>query len=255
MKTFAFTGGKGGVGKSFTAANVAMAMAKLGKRVVLFDADLQLANVDVMLGIQAPTNLQSVVLGEATLREILFPGPCGILIATGGSAVQGLMNAGPKRMGTFLSQIDDLAAIADYVIFDTGSGIDNRVMTFLKLANEVVIVSNADPTSVTDAYATIKTLVKKAPESMVSVLANSVTSREESLRIHASINAICKQFLKREVRFLGSVQHDVEALNSVRTRRPLMQYAPFSNAGKDISKIATELMQGEKIHFKLPQAA
>ena len=127
MKMISVTSGKGGTGKTCISANLALALAAQGKRVVVFDADLQLANLDVALGIQTPLSLQHVVNGEHTLREVLYDAPGFIRVATGGSAIPALMSAGPKRMATFMLQIEELEQDTDFLIFDTGAGIDNKV--------------------------------------------------------------------------------------------------------------------------------
>lgn len=246
MKTIAMTGGKGGVGKSLLSANLAVALARRGKRVVLFDADLQLANLDVMLGIQAPSHLQHVVFGEKSLSEVLVEGPAGVRVATGGSALNGLMNAGPKRLAVFMAEIEKLTATTDFLIFDTGSGIDTRVMTFLRFAQEVVMVTTPDPTSVTDAYATIKTLLKKEPQAQVSVLTNQVRSEDEATRVFGSLNGICKQFLGRSVNLLGYVRADMEAMTSVRRRLPFVISAPSCSASVDVDRVAANLLQKPK---------
>lgn len=242
MKTIALTSGKGGVGKTFLAVNLAVSMAQKGKRVVLFDADLQLANVDVMLDVRPLANLQHVVAGEATLTQILTPGPAGIQLITGGSALPGLMNAGPKRMATFLSQIDDLESWADVLIFDTGAGLDQRVMTFLRLAEEVVLVCTPEPTSVTDAYALAKTYLKKDPEAQISVLVNDVQSQAEGPRVFQTLNGIAERFLERPLSYLGAVAMDLRATESIRRRHPLMLMDPYGAAATDIRSIADRLL-------------
>lgn len=239
MKTIAVTGGKGGVGKTLVSINLAVSLAQKGKRVVLFDADLQLANLDIALDIKPEMNLQHVVAGDAHLRDILTPGPAGIRVATGGSAVNGLMNAGPKRMGTFLSQLDDLVFDTDILIFDTGAGLDNRVMTFLRLAEEILLVTTPDPTSVTDAYATAKTLWKREPSAQVGVLANLVQSPEEGHRVFATLSAICEQFLDKKPRYVGCIRADMKAIESVRSRKPLVLLDPHSPASQDFAQLAS----------------
>lgn len=238
MRKIAFTGGKGGVGKTVLAANTAIALAEKGRRTILFDADLQLANIDVMLGINSPYNLQHVVNGELSLPEIAADGPHRLRVITGGSAVQGLMNAGPKRMGTFLSQVEDLAPSTDLMIFDTGGGLDNRVMTFLRLADQVILVTTPDPTSVTDAYATAKVLLKKDPHSQIGVLVNQVASEEEARAVFGALNEICHMFLGREVQYFGCVRLDPAFIHSVRRRVPLLQAQSTSRAASDVRHIA-----------------
>jgi flagellar biosynthesis protein FlhG len=238
MRKIAVSGGKGGVGKSVIAANIAISLAKKGRRTVLFDADLQLANIDVLLGISSPYNLQHVVNGDMSLAEIAALGPEGLRVITGGSAVQGLMNAGPKRMGTFIAQFDELKTSTDFLIFDTGAGLDNRVMTFLRLADQVVLVTTPDPTSVTDAYATCKVLIKKDPHAQIGVVVNEADSDEEARSVFAAFNGICTNFLGRQVQYFGAVRADHAVSESVRKRKPLMVNFEKSKAAFDILHLA-----------------
>lgn len=242
MVSFAFTGGKGGVGKSILATNVALSLCQAGRRAVLFDADLQLANLDVMLGCTPSYNLQHVVSQQMSLKEILHDGPLGLKLVSGGSALNGLMNAGPKRMATFLTQLADLSSVADFLIFDTGAGVDNRVMTFLRLANEVVLVTTPDPTSVTDAYATAKVLLKKEPSAKIGVLVNFVRNEQEAHGVFSTLNAITRQFLDRELSYWGYVRADLAAIESVRQRRPVVLAQPITEASQDIQRVAQAMM-------------
>lgn len=241
MRKIAVSGGKGGVGKSVIAANTAIALSRSGRRTVLFDADLQLANIDVVLGITSSFNLQYVVNGELSLLEIAAEGPENLRVITGGSAVQGLMNAGPKRMGTFIAQFDELAPSTDLLIFDTGAGLDNRVMTFLRLADQVVLVTTPDPTSVTDAYATCKVLIKKDPHAQIGVVVNEVDSEEEARSVFGALNGICKAYLDRQVQYFGCVRADHAVVESVRKRKPLMCHYAKSKAAQDIEHVAATI--------------
>ena len=238
MKTIAVTGGKGGVGKTLISVNLAVGLAQTGTRVVLFDADLQLANIDIALDLQPKLNLQHVEAGESTLLEAQTPGPSGLYVITGGSAVQGLMNAGPKRMATFFSQLDSLRRSTDVLIFDTGAGVDQRVMTFLRMSEETIIVTTPDPTSVTDAYATAKILWRRDPGAQVSVLCNMTTSPHDGLTVYSTLRAICEKYLDKTPHYLGSVQADMRAMESVRRRQPLLLWYPESPAAQDITRLA-----------------
>jgi len=241
MRKIAVSGGKGGVGKSVIAANTAIALSRKGRRTVLFDADLQLANIDVLLGMSNAYNLQHVVNGEMSLMEVAADGPDGVRVVTGGSAVQGLMNAGPKRMSTFIAQFDELAPHTDFLVFDTGAGLDNRVMTFLRLADQVVLITTPDPTSVTDAYATCKVLIKKDPHAQIGVVVNEVDSEEEAKAIFGALNGICNNYLGRQIQYVGCVRTDPSVVESVRKRKPLMTNYGKSKAAHDIEHIATTI--------------
>lgn len=247
MKKIAFSGGKGGVGKSFVSVNTALALSMAGKRVVLFDADLQLANLDVMLGTASEFTLKQVVDGTHSLREILTPGPFGVHVVTGGSAVHGLMNAGPKRMATFLGQLEELGEDHDLLLFDTGAGLDHRVMTFLRLADEIVLVTTPDPTSVTDAYATAKVLLRKEPEARIGVLVNQVRSESEARSVHTALSSITASFLNRSLPLLGWVHTDAAAVDSIRRRKPLMVSDSGARAAQDIQRFAESMIVRQPI--------
>lgn len=243
MKQLAITSGKGGVGKTSLAANISIALAQLGHRVVLFDADLQLANVDVVLGIQPEFNLQHVVAEERTLEEILAPGPGGIRVATGASAVPALMSAGSKRMGAFMSQLESLEASTDYLIFDTAAGLDNRVITFLKLAHEVILITTPEPTSITDAYATMKVAFRREPEAKVHVVVNQCSAAYEGKTVFLTLQSAVEGFLDQSIDLLGIVHHDDVVNLAIRRRKPFLLAAKDSRASKDVMALARTIVR------------
>lgn len=241
MRTIAVTSGKGGTGKTTVATSVALALAEAGQRVVLFDADLQLANIDIALNLKPEFNLQHVVTEEKTLRDILTPGPAGIRVVCGGSAIPMLMSAGPKRMGSFISQLSTLSRDSDYLIFDTAAGLEAKVLNFLKMSEEVIVVTTPDPTSVTDAYAAIKMTKKRAPDAVVKVVVNQVAMEKEGRQVFDVLSHITKQFLNEDIQFLGAVRHDYQANLATRKRMSAMQMAPTSWFAQDIRKVADNL--------------
>lgn len=247
MRVLAVSGGKGGVGKTTLAVALSMALAEKGKRVVLFDADLALANLDVMLGLKPEFTLQHVLTGEKTVREILHEGPGGIQIISGASAVGGLMSAGPKKLAKFFTQLFAIESDTDYLIFDTGSGIDRRVMAFLKIADEALIVTTPDPASVTDAYATLKQLARQKKAVRPYLLTNLVDNEIEAQRAYKTLASVCEQFLKSSLHCLGFVHRDEEASRCVRQRRPLMSDAANSAAANDVRRVAGSVLEFESV--------
>lgn len=252
MIRVAITGGKGGVGKSCVAASVAVAMAKKGHRTVLFDADLGLANVDILLGLKAEATLQHVVNEEKTLREALTPGPFGLRVACGGSGIGSLMNAGPKRLERFFSQLADLEKDTDFLIFDTGSGIDRRVMAFLRASDHVVVVATPDPSSLTDAYATIKTLNRYDKIVPVHILTNRVDYDIEGQQTFKTLKQVSQKFLKRDVDSLGSIPNDPGLTAAVRQRKPLLEVAPNSPSAKALGKVADKVARFQNARALAP---
>ncbi|MBX3118403.1 MAG: P-loop NTPase [Fimbriimonadaceae bacterium] len=245
MRVLAVTGGKGGVGKTTLSIALAMALAEKGKRVVLFDADLALANIDVMLGLKPEFTLQHVLSGEKTVRETIHEGPGGIRMISGAAAVGSLMSAGPKRLAKFFTQLFAIESETDYLIFDTGSGIDRRVMAFLKVADEALVVSTPDPASVTDAYATVKMLSRQKKGVRAHVLANVVDNEIEAQRSYKTLAAITMQFLKADLNYLGFIRRDDEASRCVRQRRPFMLAAPDCLAAQDMREVAKAVLELE----------
>jgi len=242
VRTIAITSGKGGVGKTSIAINLGCALSEAGKRVTLFDADLQLANLDVALGIDSEYSLQHVVSGELSLTQILTPGPMGMRIITGGSAVTTLMHAGPQRLAKFMGQLDDLAASTDFLIFDTAAGLDNRVFAFLKRADEVLVVLTPEPTSVTDAYATIKVLFRRKPDATVRALVNRAPSEAVAKATFNALKTTVQNFLDKDLLYAGSICRDdcLEQATLMRavafTQFPDAEFVPY------LRRVAQELI-------------
>lgn len=241
MRAIAITGGKGGVGKTTLSSGIAIALAQEGASTVLFDADLALANLDVVLGLRSEFTLQHVVNDEKTLREILHDGPGGVKVATGASGVGALMSAGPKRLRKFFTQVFAIEDETDFLIFDTGSGIDRRVMAFLKAADDVIVVITPDPTSLTDGYATIKQLHRTQKDASIHVVVNMADNEKEASAAFNALQTIVKQFLKREVGFLGFVPRDASAARLIRQRKPYLLGEPNGPASRSTAEIARKV--------------
>ena len=241
MRVIAVSSGKGGVGKSCMSVNLAIALSKQGKRVVLFDADLQLANIDVMIGLKSEFNLQHVINGEMSLREVMVQGPSGISIVTGGSGVTTLMHAGPKRMATFFSQIDALAEDFDILIYDTAAGLDNRVFSFLLRSDETLVVTTTEPTSITDAYALIKVLTKRNPDAICRVLVNRVVNEHEARSVFEVLKTTAQNYLDVDLLYGGFVRQDSAFIEAMKKRQAMVVAYPTCRAASDIENVAREL--------------
>lgn len=242
MRTLAITSGKGGVGKTTLSTNLGIALRQLGQRVVLFDADLGLANLDVMLGVKPRHTLENVLSGEVPLASAVSEGPGGVRFIAGGSGIESLVNLDPRHLHLFLSELMNLEASTDLLIFDTGAGIDRTVMAFLQAADETILVVTPDPSSMLDAYATAKVLWSHSTSARVKIVPNSVRDEAEAKAIYAKLFSICKQFLNQGPDYGGFVRYDPRAAACVRKRVPFVVEDPQSPAARDVDGIAAALL-------------
>lgn len=237
----AVTSGKGGVGKTYVVVNLALTLRRRGKKVVIFDGDFGLANVDVLLGLTPRYHLGHVIEGMQSLRNIIVEGPEGIHIIPASSGIQELANLGERRRKLVLDQLRELFDEYDFVLIDTAAGISDNVMRLLSASGRVIVVCNPEPTALVDAYALIKVLFRKDPKKEVLLLVNSVEDQQEALDVHRQLSQVVERFLGTRVHLLGSIPHDVRVLESVRRQRPLVLTHPASLVSRAFGKIAEEL--------------
>ncbi|MCW5940108.1 MAG: MinD/ParA family protein [Fimbriimonadaceae bacterium] len=238
MKTIAVTSGKGGVGKTCLTANLGLGLKKLGIRPMVFDADLALANLEVAMGVRPEATLQHVVVEEKSLAEAVTEGPGGLRLIAGGSGVPMLMRAGPKKLSLIFDQLDELAETTDLLLFDTGAGLDTRNLAFLRRADEILLVTTPEPASVTDAYATLKTLFRYKKDASVRVVVNMAANESEGEAVFGVLRQIAKDFLKKEVSYAGCVRRDPTVPKNARKRTLFLQSSPSSDASQDVMKLA-----------------
>lgn len=242
-KVIAITGGKGGVGKSNVACNLAIALSQMKKRVMLLDADLSLANIDVLLGITPRLNLSHVIRGEKTLNEIIFKGPEGISIIPGGSGLEELSNLPLESMERVFDIFGNLSPAPDVLIIDTAAGIHPNVIQFLMAADQTIVVTTPEPTAYTDAYALIKTLIKHDPQKDIGVLVNMAGSNGEATEVMKLMLQICKRMLHITFNNIGSIPRDPAVTKSVRHQKPFLLTAPNTEASMAIRRIAATILQ------------
>lgn len=244
MKTIAVASGKGGVGKTTFTANLGVALASRGLRVALFDADLGLANLDVALGMKSELNIQHVVGGFATMSDAAVEGPEGVRVITGGSGIASMIRLSRKRLESVLDQIAELEEGTDVLIFDVSSGVDAKVMTFLKLADEVVLVTNPEPNSVVDAYTTAKVLFRHRKDAEVNIVVNRASDEKQAQVTFQTIKSAARKFLHKQLGYMGSVKEDLAAARIAHAHKPFVTTAPELTASRDIVKIATRIASG-----------
>jgi flagellar biosynthesis protein FlhG len=240
-RVISFTSGKGGVGKSHTVTNMAISLASQGLSVLLLDADLGLANVDVLLGLKPKGTLHDVLKGSGSLDDILLEGPGGITIIPAASGVEEIQALRAEEKMLLLEEIERVAHRFDYLLIDTPAGISSDVMYFNSAAAEVVCVITGEPTSLTDSYALIKVLSAAYGEKDVSVVVNNIGSEEEARTAFNKLARAVERFLRVEVRYLGWIPSDAVVRECIMRQRPVSLEFPSSKAAVALSGVARRL--------------
>lgn len=253
-RVIAVTSGKGGVGKTSLSVNLAMEMVKMGKKVVVFDADFGLANVEVMLGIRPAYNLLDLIHNNKTMPEIITKGPMGIGFVSGGSGVSELASLDKNSIKLLISEMMKLDKMYDVVIIDTGAGITDSVMEFVMVSPEVLLVVTPEPTSITDAYSLLKVLRRKNEFNplykTINVVSNRVADDGEGREIFAKMNTVSSKFLNTKLEYLGCVPQDKNASMAIIEQKPIVSAYPNSPASKAIGDLATKLISDEQEDYK-----
>lgn len=250
VRVIAVTSGKGGVGKTNISVNLAASLSLAGQRVMLMDADLGLANVDVLLGLEPHFDLQHVISGEKSLDEIIVQGPLGIHVVPASSGVEKMAELTSVEHASLIAAFSELKQPIDVLIVDTAAGIADGVVSFAKACQEVIVVVCDEPTSLTDAYALIKVLSMRHGIKQFQILANMVKDESQGLNLYEKLLNTTDRFLEVGLKYLGAVPFDEQLRQSVRAQKPVMEAYPRSPAAKALVRI------GEKINrWPLPDQA
>ena len=238
VKVITVTGGKGGVGKSSVSLNVAIAMSAQGKRVMLLDADLGLANIDVMLGIKVNRNLYHVLSGECTLDEVMVEGPHGLKIVPASSGKQVMAELSPAQHAGLIRAFSELKTPIDVLIVDTAAGISDMVLAFARAAQDVLVVVCDEPTSVTDAYALMKILNTEYGVSRFKIVANMVSSLKQGKELFAKLTKVTDRFLDVALELVSCVPMDNNIRMALRKRQVIVDAFPKSPAAMAFKALA-----------------
>lgn len=250
VKVIAVSSGKGGVGKTSASVNLATQLASLGREVMLFDADLGLANVDVLLGLSPKYNLSHVIEGRATLEEVLIRGPNGIYIVPAASGIQRMAELSTAEHVGLIRSFSELSLGLDYLIIDTAAGIADGVMSFARAAREVLVVVCDEPSSITDAYALVKVLNHDHGVQRFHVLANRVRSPQEGHELYSKLARAANKFLDLTIQYAGAIPDDDLARRAVQQQKPISTAYPSAPASRGFAELARRV---EK--WPLPNAA
>jgi flagellar biosynthesis protein FlhG len=249
-KVTAVTSGKGGVGKTFMAANLAAALAKRGERVLVLDADLGLANLDVVLNLHPKVTLHDVFTGRVQLDDAILPAPGGFSVLLAGSGLVEYSRLTPEVRDQLMGVIEKVAPRFDRILIDTGAGISDVVLFTISLANDVLVVATPEPTSLTDAYATIKVLATQQQRHTISLVVNQVSRPGEGRVIRGQLQQVVDRFVTPslgegagpvKLDLLGEIPSDKAVREAVQKRQLLVESLPGCEAAKGVSAIAAKL--------------
>jgi len=243
-RAIAVTSGKGGVGKSNLAINLAVAMSRLGRKVCVLDADLGMANADVLCNLTPKLNLQHVVAGKCRLADVMLLAPGGFRLIPGASGVAGMADLSPRLRLVVLHRLARLERLADVIIIDCAAGISEQVRAFATAANTILVTTTPEPTAVTDAYGMIKSVIRQSPEARVKLIVNMVTAPAEGRQIYERMNQVAQAFLDRPIEYGGCIPIDPAVSEAVRFRLPFSLYAPDGPATRAVQSIADQLSGG-----------
>lgn len=243
------TSGKGGVGKSNTAINLAIWMRKMGQRVIILDADFGLANIEIMFGTVPKHNLCDLIYQGKSITEIITWGPGEVGFISGGSGIAGMANLSREYLTYIIQNLAQLDAIADVIIIDTGAGISDAVLEFLVASGEILLVTTPEPTSITDSYSLLKALTRHSrfsrEESRIKVIANRVSKVEDGATLFNKLNAVVSRYLKLPLTYLGAIPQDEKLSEAVMQQTPVSLQNPSAKSAKCYEQLAAKLMNKE----------
>jgi len=245
LRVLAVSSGKGGVGKTNIVANLAVALSKRGKKVLVIDADLGLNNIDILLGLTPKYHIGHVLSGEKNIEDIVVQGPQGVTVLPAGDGLQELTQLESEKKMLLMEELDKVSLGYDFLIFDTGAGISANVTYFCSAAHEIILVATTEPTSLTDVYALIKILHQKHAQNRFRLVINSVDSEREAQGVFRNLSAVTDKFLPAiSVEYMGFILSDPNVSKAVRRQKAVMDLYPYSKFSQCIQTIA------EKIHFE-----
>lgn len=255
-RVFTVTSGKGGVGKSNVSINLAVKFSKMGKKVVILDADFGLANIEVMFGAIPKYNLADLIYKGMNIQEIITQGPLDIGFISGGSGIAGLTNLGREYINYLIQNLARLDTMYDVIIIDTGAGISDAVLEFLVASREILLVTTPEPTSITDSYSLLKALNRDSrfdrEHTEIKLVANKAENFEEGKQLYTKLSTVVSRYLKLSLKLVGVVPNDNQLVKAVMQQSPVSISAPNSKASLAFDDIASTLMSedGQMVHTK-----
>ncbi|OGV56342.1 MAG: hypothetical protein A2X49_07215 [Lentisphaerae bacterium GWF2_52_8] len=247
----AVASGKGGVGKTFVAVNLAVSLGRLKKKVLLVDADLGLANADIVLGVHPEFSMQDALFKGKALQDVIVATPYGVDLLAASSGSKEMVSLGAARMGMFIKDLQSFASGYDVLIFDCAAGIDSSVTAFLAASPQNIIVATAQPTSIMDVYALMKIIHQDKLSDNVSLLVNMVSSDEQGMRVANTLSAVAKRYLSHDLDLLGIIPESQNAVRAVHARKPLVAEYEDDPASERFRKVAKLLLQRQSASTRI----
>jgi flagellar biosynthesis protein FlhG len=245
-RIIAVTSGKGGVGKTNLSLNLALAIIEFNRSVLLVDADMGTANIDVVIGMIPKYSLYHVIQGTKLITDIIMEGPKGLRIIPGASGICDMANLPPERIEQLLEDLKDLEKMAEIIIIDTGAGVSDSVIKFILAADEVMVVTTPEPTSLTDAYALIKIIAKENPEVVIRLVINRVDNEAEGIMVANKLKMAASRFLNIDTEFYGYILNDNAVTKAVRKQQPFLLAYPKAPATTCIYRLAAQVCKNGK---------
>lgn len=243
------TSGKGGVGKSNTAINLAIQFRKMGQKVIILDADFGLANIEIMFGAVPKHNLCDLIYQGKSIKDIITWGPMEVGFISGGSGIAGMSNLDKDNLNYIIQNLTELDEMADTIIVDTGAGISDAVLEFLVASGEILLVTTPEPTSITDSYSLLKALNRHPrylrDTTQIKVLANKVSGETEAQSLYGKLEAVVARYLKMPISFLGMIPQDSQLARAVMQQTPVSLDNPHARSAVAYEVIAAKLMNKE----------
>jgi len=251
IRVIAITSGKGGVGKTYITANLAYILSRMKKKTLIFDADMALANIDVILGLSPKYNMHHVLLGEKSLPEVIVPGPGGIKILPAACGIKEMAELSKGQKLSLMDELNELNESFDFMFIDTAAGITGNVLYFNMAAKEIIVVVSPEPTSLTDAYALIKILYNGHAEKRIMLIVNMAKNSHEAREVFMKLSRATEHFLDLSIEYLGYIIHDEKVTDAVRQQKMFVEIYPYSQASKCLSSIARKICRDKPETYNL----